>query len=349
MFSSQMVALAANWEPVRIRPGVSFMELDTESVVKLSTGNYFTAVWQSGQTREKPMTIFSGLVNCELESLVISRRTYFDGKNPPLVTDYLTGTLSSDTYKSELSEQEKIRGIEYPVSTTDNGLLIANVCQRLNGLPQPMTEAIAPLRQKVSCSVSKTHFVCREDPVSEALVRSLLVRISQAELVCPLDSSQLSEMANSWLNKVTEDCKSNELSCGKSFLEIAIGGLGNDLARHGRGDTSCSFAQSSTKSAALDNKKKASIDVFNKCASEASAKLDDRTSGADVIAQAVYGKCQQELHPELTNSKMFKDAVMPRLTGMVLESRSKRASPSKTPSKPIKKPVPKPKSVGIEA
>jgi len=112
---------------------------------------------------------------------------------------------------------------------------------------------------------------------------------------------------------------------------------------------SCSFAQSSTKSAALDNKKKASIDVFNKCASEASAKLDDRTSGADVIAQAVYGKCQQELHPELTNSKMFKDAVMPRLTGMVLESRSKRASPSKTPSKPIKKPVPKPKSVGIEA
>lgn len=325
---------AATWEPVRLGPGSSFMELDVDSVRKLSAGDSFTAIWRSGLSQDTPVTIFSGVVNCELESIFVEKQVYVDGSGQPGIFNYAENNYERGGYKRGLSEIEKRQGLIYPVSTSKNGLLIANVCQRLNNLAAPKNDALESLREKIGCGTGVQSFICKGDVVSHALVRSLLLRMGQAEIVCETETKQMWKLAEKWLNEATASCKNDDPGCGKYGLEISIEGVGGDLARQAHGDSSCAFLQASLRSMASENKKRMSVNDFKQCAAVSVVKLDDGKTSADVVAQAVFAKCQINLHADLFNSKVFKDAVMPRLIGDVLENRISQVKPGRQPVAP---------------
>lgn len=316
-------APASDWQSVRVREGVSFIDLNLTSVRQLSSGTSFTAIWRTGQTRDKPAWIYSGTVNCELESVAVDKKVYVDGSGVPAVTDYVEGTYTKGTYQIRLPENEKQYANIFPVATSDAGLLVTTVCQGMNGLKLPGEEQLQKLKRSAGCTSGAQHFFCREEDVAaQAISRSLMSRAGQVEVVCNVEGEKLWKMIEWWLERATNACTPYKLGCGTDSLSIAVDGLGGDLARVANGDQSCSFTNSSLQSSQTNADKNDSIKVFNECAKEAIVKLDDRKTTAEVVAQAVYGKCQQHLHPDLLRSKPFKDVLDPKLTAMVLEYRA---------------------------
>lgn len=332
-----LTAQAESWLDISLVPGSSFLQLDKDSVAQTSD-NTFTATWRVGIALNQAYFVKHGTVDCRQESLQLETSTYVDPHplmgRPELieiVTNYATGKSISGGQASPLSEAERAKSAEFPSGASAEGKLLQRVCQQ-HYLSQGRREASAAAVQKeLGCSSAAMvgSPLCAKDATTLETLHSLFLRLEQIEQACSISRAQINLLLHSWLADVAE-CVRTVQGCGISLIQLDISGLGGDLGRVAR-KQSCAYVPRAIQDAAENEERRASRARFQACIKRTIPALDDRVSSADVVASGVFGACRGELTPNLAQSEVFANGVLPGLTAEVLELRRQARQSSSKP------------------
>jgi hypothetical protein len=204
--------------------------------------------------------------------------------------------------------------------------MIKRVCtSEIDEIQQSMFAIEMQLR--LGCGTPQTAGlpICKTDAQTLESARLLSLRVRQVQTACSMSESQLNAVLTDWV-KTSSECTSS--GCDLIIWNMQVGGLGSDLARASRGHT-CSYTQSALAEAMDNQARRASVDKFRRCVQNTVAALDDHTSPADVVANAVFSTCRPQLVSTLKQSAIFAETVLPNISAEVLRQRRASSHPTK--------------------
>lgn len=262
-----------------------------------------------------------------------------DPERQVFTRDFIDGTSTSFWGRKPLSEDEKMRAVQFPTSGSSQSRLVRALCQNELFFRQFHELTGDDVQKQWGCGTPRLAKapMCEPDLETRELLGQLIMRMGQVEKACAVSDEQTNLVTRVWLKDV-EACRG--AACDLGTLRMRVGGLGDDLSRAAAGQR-CSYLPNAVKRAQQDEARDAASLRFTACLAKTIPELDDRVSPADVVAEGVYAACRSELTPDLASSSNFATTVIPSVTSQVLRARKESR---KSASKPQPKPAPKPKA-----
>jgi hypothetical protein len=314
-------------------------EVDVNSV-KQTTQSEYRVTWRRASQAGKWRSVEAGRVDCSKQSVFTERSVRTDASLFPsepqkqvAETDFVAGTSTSWWGTKQISNDEKLRAMDFPAAGSPQGRVVRLLCQNHPGFRETHELMGDFVQQQWRCGSSDLAAapMCKTDLGTRELVGQLLVRLDQVEKACALSSDDTNLVGDVWLKQAM---KCSNAKCDLGSMHMGVASLGSDLSRASAGQR-CSFVLSAIESAKEEKERNKSIVRFGACVARAVPELDDRVSPANVVAEGVYAACREKLSPALANNTSFSNGVLPSVTRRVLETRQRPAeSKGKTPGKP---------------
>lgn len=290
------VTRAENWLIVAGDPSGARIEVDQDAISQVSDAS-FNAAWRAAYARNGFNPTGVGTVDCSTEAIHLSKPDRFGIKDI------------------------------YPAGREDLGAVVWHVCRRLPQYNKARDSQIAMSRARVKCDSKSPEVaaqLCETSEDAQDALRVLYLRISQVERACNLSEDQVQSIVQG-LSADVEICRVSTPNCGVGVLTQEAQGFGWDITRLALGP-GCTYTPQALAKAAESLALKGSLQRFKGCVRLEIAKLDDRVSPADVIADGVFGACRDQLVPMLATSELFAKGLQPKIIASILLHRE-RATP----------------------
>lgn len=258
----------------------------------------------------------------------------------------LPGIGTSFTDYSAVRNQKPTSGLikphealNFPSNRSFEGQLLARVCEENSYYQNLVIKQGEIAHSLMSCEEhSKKNLpACSTQTNNIRRLGLVVLRTQQQEHICKIPA----ETARRFMASVFREM----LKCGTDKSEECLNAadLGSDLSFVvTSGVEKCSVVANRIASVERAEKRDSSGRAFVECARAATLALDDRTSPVDLVASAVAARCESLLDDESKNySQAFLASALPRISGLILESRAAAQSKSQsTPRKSKVKPQP---------